>query len=114
MEESSAASATGMVTASFTTTSLPMVVATATPKRKGATKFDKADIESAIRGDIARELIAVATTLALSWKPFRKPKTKADEINIAREMFTTNTNSYNSELRLAYSQEIELAKNPEH
>ncbi len=64
--ESKAAIAVGTVTASSLTTSVPMVVATATPNRNGPMKFVSADMERAVRGDMALEAMVVATTLALS------------------------------------------------
>ena len=66
MAESNAAMAVGTVTASSVTTSVPMVVATATPNRKGPMKLVSADMDKATRGDIALEAMVVATTLALS------------------------------------------------
>jgi hypothetical protein len=39
-------------------------------------------------GGMAREAIAVATTLALSWKPLRKPKVKAARTNNTRRGLT--------------------------
>ena len=39
-------------------------------------------------GDIAREAIAVATTLALSWKPLRKSNTKAVAIKMISSKYT--------------------------
>jgi hypothetical protein len=59
------------------TRSWPMVVATATPKAKGATNSAKAARAKALPGLIALEEMASATMLALSWKPFRKAKIKA-------------------------------------
>src|SRR5512146_937651 len=46
----------------------PMVVATATPKRKGPRNSATAVIVSACRGESARDEIIVATMLELSWK----------------------------------------------
>lgn len=66
MAASKAAKAVGTVTASSLTTSVPMVVATATPKRNGPIKLVIADMVKATRGDMALEAITVATTLALS------------------------------------------------
>ncbi len=88
MADESAASATGMVTASRVMTSSPMVVATATPNRNGPAKFVNADIVNALRGDMAREAIAVATTFALSWKPLRKSNVKATATKNTSQIFT--------------------------
>jgi len=66
MAEPSAANATGMVIASPLTTSFPIVVATATPNKNGPTIFARAVMASAAFGGMAREAMAVATTLALS------------------------------------------------
>src|SRR3990172_5098156 len=87
MAEISAARATGTVTASPVTTSLQIVLATATPNKKGPAKLARADMPNAQRGDIAREAIAVATTLALSWNPFRKSKVSAMMTNKTRTKF---------------------------
>ena len=43
----------------------------------GPIRFARAAIVSAARGDMACEAIAVATTLALSWNPFRKSNSSA-------------------------------------
>src|SRR3989304_2743419 len=88
MAEIKAAIATGIVTASLLTTSLPMVVATATPKRNGPTRFDRAVIARAARGDIARDAITVAPTLALSWNPLRKSKRRAVATKISKTALT--------------------------
>jgi hypothetical protein len=69
-----------------------MVVATATPNKKGAQKWAMALIDKALRGVIAPEEIMVATMLALSWKPFRKSKTKATPI----EAYSNSKRSYPS------------------
>jgi len=44
-------------------------------------------------GGIAREAIAVATTLALSWKPFKKSKTSAIAMNMIKSKFTEAASS---------------------
>jgi hypothetical protein len=63
-----------------------MVVATATPKRNGPTKWATALIDKALRGDMARDEIMVATMLLESWKPFRKSNVSAMVmITISRE-----------------------------
>ena len=74
MALNSAAKMTSMVIVPGTTMSCPMVLATATPKRKGATNSAMAVIPSAARGDKARDEIIVATMLLESCKPFRKLK----------------------------------------
>lgn len=70
------ATTTMMVIADGSIKSLPMVSATATPKRKGAINSATAVMYNAVRGFIARDEITVATMLDESWKPFRKSKTK--------------------------------------
>jgi hypothetical protein len=54
-----------------------MVVATATPKRKGPMKWAMAVINNTRRGAIARDEMTVATMFALSWNPLRKSKINA-------------------------------------
>ena len=58
-----AASRTVMLMCSGATMSLPIVVATATPKMNGPTKFARAVISRAICGRMARDEIMVATML---------------------------------------------------
>ena len=72
-----AAKTTAIVTFTGAATSLPTVLATAKPNIKGPIKFAEAAIINAALGVIPRDEIMVATTLALSWKPFRKSKTNA-------------------------------------
>jgi hypothetical protein len=81
-----AAMITALLIAAGSTTSLPIVVATATPKRKGPAKWAAALMSSAIRGETARDEIIVATMLLASWKPFRKSKTKAIAIMTIRRV----------------------------
>src|SRR3990172_8886927 len=57
--------------------SSPIVVATATPNRKGATKCATAARSRASRGRMELDEIVVATTFELSWKPLRKSKIRA-------------------------------------
>ncbi len=83
---SRAAKTTGMVSAFGGATSFPIVVATATPKRSGPENSETAAIPRAARGVMAREAIMVATTLALSWKPFRKSKVSARMRRTASKM----------------------------
>jgi hypothetical protein len=71
-----------VVIASSTSNPSPMVVATATPNRKGPMKCAAAAIISALRGGIAPELMGVATTFELSWKPFKKSKTSASAMRM--------------------------------
>jgi hypothetical protein len=56
---------------------LPIVLATATPKRKGPANSQEAVIRRAVRGASALDEIIVETMFELSWKPFRKSKTTA-------------------------------------
>ena len=72
-----AAMMTALVIATGSTTSCPMDVASTTPKRNGPAKWATARMPNALRGDIAREEIMVATMLLASWKPFKKSNTKA-------------------------------------
>lgn len=51
--------------------SFPRVLATAVPKMNGPTRLPIAAIRRAILIDVARDAIIVATTVQLSWKPFR-------------------------------------------
>lgn len=69
---SGAAIATATVIASAESTSEPTVRATATPITKGPARVPAAASSRAPRALRAREAIMVATTLALSWKPFTK------------------------------------------
>ena len=77
-----AAITTVCVMASATSKELPMVVATATPNKKGPTKTAPAAIISATLGRSAREEITVATRLELSCNPLRKSNPRASAINI--------------------------------
>src|SRR3989441_8162596 len=63
--------------ATGSTTPLPTVVATFTPKPNAATKLKKAAQATATFGDRVPVDTTVATELAASWKPFRKSKTSA-------------------------------------
>src|SRR5713226_7847336 len=56
---------------------LPMVLATAVPRRKAATKLKKAAQITASLGDKTRVETTVAMLLAASWKPFKKSKARA-------------------------------------
>ena len=75
-----AAMMTGMVTLAGSVKPVPMVSATATPNKKGPAKWATAARYRILRGDMAREAMGVATMLELSWKPFRKSKSR-DVIN---------------------------------
>ncbi len=72
-----AAMMTALLIAAGSTTSLPMVVATATPKRNGPTNSAIAVMPRAARGAMARDEIMVATMLLESCIPFRKSNIKA-------------------------------------
>ena len=67
------------ITSGFTTP-LPMVVATATPKPKAATKLKKAAQATAARGVSTRVDTTVAMEFAASWKPFMKSNARATKI----------------------------------
>src|SRR6266699_1697320 len=54
-----------------------MVLATAVPKVKAATKLKNAAQITAMRGESTRVETTVAMELAASWKPFRKSKARA-------------------------------------
>jgi hypothetical protein len=69
-------------TAPGSTTSSATVAATSS-EMKAPTKFRIAAYPTATRGAIARVEIDVATTLAVSWKPFVKSKTSATPTTIA-------------------------------
>ena len=73
----SAAITTEIWISSLFNKSLPMVVATATPKRNGPMNSAMAAIVSAFRPEQRSEAITVATTLAQSRTPHRKAKTSA-------------------------------------
>ena len=55
----------------------PIVVATATPKRKGPAKFAAAAIATAWSGRMTLVPTTVAIEFAASWNPFKKSKTSA-------------------------------------
>ncbi len=69
-----AALRTVMVMLSGSVRPVPMVSATATPKRKGPANSMAAANHKTRRGFMAREAMGVATMLELSWKPLRKSK----------------------------------------
>src|SRR5712691_5664547 len=65
------------VTESMWIMPLPMVLATAVPRKKAATKLKKAAQMTASLGESTRVETTVAMLLAASWKPLRKSKIKA-------------------------------------
>src|SRR6266478_9722439 len=65
------------VTSSSRIIPLPMVLATAVPRRNAATKLKKAAQITASLGDKTRVDTTVAMLLAASWKPFKKSKARA-------------------------------------
>jgi hypothetical protein len=75
--ESMAAKMTDIVIWSGWTKSEPMVLATAVPNKNGPTNSAAAATDSACLGRSDLDAITVATTLALLWKPSRKPNTMA-------------------------------------
>src|SRR4030043_171475 len=73
-----AANITNRLIAAASTTSFPMVSATATPKIKGPKKFAAAVIPRAVRGENALLAIIVATILLESCIPFKKSNMRAN------------------------------------
>ena len=71
------ASSNSVVTMLGSTTPLPMVVATCTPKKSTATTLKKAAHATAQRGDSTRVDTTVATELAASFIPLRKSNSSA-------------------------------------
>src|SRR5438270_3433224 len=65
------------VTASRRTMPLPMVFATAVPKKNAARKLKAAAQKTAKRGESTRVDTTVAMLFAASWNPFRKSKIRA-------------------------------------
>src|SRR5260370_18048409 len=65
------------VTSSSRIIPLPMVLATAVPRRNAATKLKKAAQITASLGDKTRVETTVAMLFAASWKPFKKSKARA-------------------------------------
>ena len=65
----SPAKITAKVTTLMSTSPAPMVLATAVPKVKAATKLKKAAHMTALPGDSTRVETTVAIELAASWKP---------------------------------------------
>src|SRR6266849_6271027 len=65
------------VTSSSRIIPLPMVLATAVPRRNAATKLKKAAQITASLGDKTRVDTTVAMLLAASWNPFKKSKARA-------------------------------------
>ena len=74
---STAARMMGGVTAAGSTTPLPMVFATCTPKTRKAAKLKNAAHITARRGESTRVHTTVAMELAASWKPLLKSKASA-------------------------------------
>src|SRR5712671_1438781 len=66
----------------------PMVLATAVPRKKAATKLKTAAQITASFGESTRVETTVAMLFAASWKPFRKSK-----INATTIVMTTSTTS---------------------
>ena len=58
----------------------PMVLATAVPNVKAATKLKNAAQMTATRGDSTLVETTVAMELAASWKPFKKSKVRATKM----------------------------------
>src|SRR2546425_2353187 len=65
------------VTSSRRIMPLPMVLATAVPRKKAATKLKNAAQITANLGESTRVETTVAMLLAASWKPLRKSKIRA-------------------------------------
>src|SRR5579871_109136 len=77
MAPTRAASTTYWVTISSWIMPLPMVLATAVPRKKAATKLKNAAQITASLGESTRVETTVAMLLAASWKPLRKSKVSA-------------------------------------
>src|SRR4051794_28472341 len=80
------------VIASWSTKSLAIVAATAR-EMNAPTKFRTEARATAIRGGMARVEIDVATTFAVSWKPFVKSKASAVTTTITRTMSLSTSRS---------------------
>src|SRR5882672_8946387 len=68
----------------------PMVLATAVPRKKAATKLKKAAQMTASLGESTRVETTVAMLFAASWKPFRKSKIRATTM----VMTTSSTSTF--------------------
>src|SRR3989442_3268944 len=75
---------TGLWRTSGCTIPLPMVVATATPKPKAATKLKNAAQTTATLGVSTRVDTTVAIEFAASWKPFMKSNARATRMRALR------------------------------
>src|SRR3989442_15463651 len=75
---------TGLWRTSGCTIPLPMVVATATPKPKAATKLKNAAQTKATLGVSTRVDTTVAIEFAASWKPFMKSNARATRMRALR------------------------------
>src|SRR6266850_833072 len=75
---------TALSTTSGCTIPLPMVVATATPKPKAATKLKNAAQTTAALGVSTRVDTTVAIEFAASWKPFMKSNARATRMRAPR------------------------------
>src|SRR5947209_5572469 len=76
---------------------LPMVLATAVPRKKAARKLKAAAHATANLGDSTRVETTVAMLLAESWKPFRKSKIRATRTVIRtriRSLFMSKVSSF--------------------
>src|SRR5215510_7462822 len=72
----------------------PMVLATAVPRKKAATKLKKAAHSTANFGESTRVDTTVAMLLAASWKPFRKSKISAvTTVMMSRRKFDVTVSS---------------------
>src|SRR6266849_1170839 len=78
------ASKTFWSTISMWTMPLPMVLATAVPKTKAATKFQKAAQATARKGVSTRVETTVAMEVAASCQPFENSKTKVKPMTATR------------------------------
>src|SRR5512133_2970261 len=91
MAPPSPASTTYWVTISSRIIPLPMVCATAVPRRNAATKLKKAAQITATLGERTRVETTVAMLLAASWKPLRKSNVRATATVMRRSMRPLST-----------------------
>ena len=99
MADNKAAMRTTTVMLSGSVRPVPIVSATATPKRKGPIKLINAANHKTLRGFMARDAMGMATIVELSWKPFRKPKNKVVISKIVKAILMQYVNKL-----LTYSQ----------
>src|SRR5690349_21681084 len=97
MAPKSPAITTYWVTSSRRIMPLPMVLATAVPRKNAARKLNAAAHSTASFGDSTRVETTVAMLLAASWKPLRKSKTRAVAmvtVSSSNPVFTGGSTSF--------------------